>query len=706
MFPEYRNSTRTDVPTAAPSQAPTASPQRATLSRELGEFLIELSIGVHRYAMYPAGHPSLRPAVENLVLRMSRLFESRASLDIGVAHEQLVIEGVATEVRHPVLSDLARKLHGHQLAAVSLRSGVGMRELEELLALLAEETDRDAEPIGLRPPGSLPEWRHVELHRVGYGELELSNSAEEGDGDPAQRLWLALAQAALAGGGEAEGDVLSDPEAIARSISDHRREEAYDEVIVDYMLQLADELKRRPEAEAGAIRAKVTELVKSMDTTALRRLVAMGGDVQARRDFVLNANEVLSVDAVMKVLESSAAVSEQTISSSMTRLLGKLSRHAEQERGSLSAQAGSALRESVEKLLDGWELADPNPDQYTRVLDRMANASPIFRTRIRSDRPEEDAQELPGPIRLLRMALEVDAYGPTVEAAVLDLLDAGRGNELFGLLEGAPEGSEAADRIRGYLTSPDRIRAILGREGLTESDLARLTKELGAGAIDPLLDVLLDSEFRAVRRRVFDHLVTLGEALRPAVTARLEEVTSWYHLRNLISLLASLPGPLDDVDLRPWLGHEDARVRREAVPLALRSTSGTDRARAMVGALSDADERVVRLALVEMREGVPESVLPTLVTRVVQGRQEPEIRVLAIRVLRGMKSRLVREALLDLVVEGKSLLGKTKLAERTPVMVAALETLAQAFPDDPEVEAVVKQARKSKDPVVRRVVGG
>ena len=33
---------------------------QATISRDLSEFLVELSIGVHRNAMYPAGHRMLK----------------------------------------------------------------------------------------------------------------------------------------------------------------------------------------------------------------------------------------------------------------------------------------------------------------------------------------------------------------------------------------------------------------------------------------------------------------------------------------------------------------------------------------------------------------------------------------------------------------------------------------------------------------------
>jgi len=83
---------------------PGAPPERATLSRELGEFLIELSIALHKHAMYPEGHPSIAPAVAAVGRRAAELLRDRASLSLGVAHRQLVIEGVATDPKHPVLA--------------------------------------------------------------------------------------------------------------------------------------------------------------------------------------------------------------------------------------------------------------------------------------------------------------------------------------------------------------------------------------------------------------------------------------------------------------------------------------------------------------------------------------------------------------------------------------------------------------------------
>ena len=82
--------------------------ERAALSRELSELLIELSIAVHRFAMYPPGHPSLAPAVDNVLGRLAEVFVDREQLSIGVAQKQLVIEGMATEARHPVLGGRSR----------------------------------------------------------------------------------------------------------------------------------------------------------------------------------------------------------------------------------------------------------------------------------------------------------------------------------------------------------------------------------------------------------------------------------------------------------------------------------------------------------------------------------------------------------------------------------------------------------------------
>src|SRR5260370_25891265 len=96
-------------------------PERATLSRDLGDFLIELSIALHKHAMYPEDHPSLGPAASAVTRRAALLLAGRATLSLGLARHPLVIAGGATDGKHPVLGELAGRLHRHHLGAVPFR---------------------------------------------------------------------------------------------------------------------------------------------------------------------------------------------------------------------------------------------------------------------------------------------------------------------------------------------------------------------------------------------------------------------------------------------------------------------------------------------------------------------------------------------------------------------------------------------------------
>ena len=92
------------------SQSP-GTPERETLSTELIEFLVEFSVALHRTLMYPAGHPSQEKSADGVVQRLNILLQDRPSISIGVARSQMVIEGVATDQKHPLLRTLAEKFH-------------------------------------------------------------------------------------------------------------------------------------------------------------------------------------------------------------------------------------------------------------------------------------------------------------------------------------------------------------------------------------------------------------------------------------------------------------------------------------------------------------------------------------------------------------------------------------------------------------------
>ena len=731
-------------PGASPQPAPRSSTVlRAALPRELSDFLIELSIALHKHAMYPGGHPTLAPASSGVARRLESLLVERGTLSLGVARDQLVIEGVATDPKHPVLKDLAERLHGHHLGAIAFARGVSGEEIDESLKLLAEDASRGGDPIGLRPLGKIASWPHIRLYPLTFDRLQLLDAPEgeeqRGDQAPAQsakaaQLWVGLAQAALASEGadrpvptetekpvepsapspeptaplsDAEIDAALDvvepaapleaaaaePAVVAQAIEEHQRGTAYDQVIVGYMLQIAEELKEAGGSGAVALRKRMSKLISALDQDTLSRLLDMGGDLGQRRQFILNASQGMAVDAVVDLVRAASGAGAP-ISRSMLRMLTKLGYHAERGGTATRAIAETNLRDQIAELVQGWALVDPNPGGYSAALERMAQASPALMA------PGE-AQYVPEPVRLLRMACETGATGDTVLRAVDQLVLEGRLVEALDVADRAPRPSEATEAIAERAATPESVRVLLATPPVDLALLDRLLAHTGDAAAEPMLDTLAVAESRQLRRALIDRLIRIGPPLGPHLIPRLGD-ERWYVVRNLLYLAAELPTAPAGLNAAQYTQHEDLRVRREALRVLFKDP--LVRTRAICTALTDEDPRVKRLALAAAADGgCPEAAVP-LVVALATGDEDSELRVAAIRTLAAEGGRLALDALLRVTRMRRSVLGigSVKRVSGEPEFLAALAALGR-FAGDRRAREQLEQAAASKDPETAKV---
>lgn len=691
--------------------SPTAPPERAALSRELANFLIELSIALHKHTMYPEGHPSLEPTIVAVIRRAEHLFEGRTTLALGVARSQLVIEGVATDPKNPLLAELAGRLHRHHLGAVTFHHGLRVNEVADLLRTLAVEAERTGEPIGLGPPEALKAWDHIRLHSVTYERLELMQEDEQAAVDEkglkGAQLWLGLARAALMVDATAEGapPPSSEPSVIAKAIDEHPKSAAYDQVIVGYLLQIADELKNAGGAEAAALRRRTSKLVGALQPGTLRRLVEMGGDHVQRLKFALDATHGLAIDAVLEIVQAMADASHKTVSDPLVRMLSKMAQHAEHGPAEARPQADEALREQVRDLLEGWTLEDPNPEAYGKALHRMAAPTP-------SKLPRSTTVQAAEPLRIVQTALEVGAMGFGAWRAVERLVTEHHVAKLVDMLDAVaapPPASPETPRppLRGdiapiwtRLTSPDVVRGLASTEPPDFVTLDRLLPRLAVDALEPLLDVLGASESRTTRRGLLDRFTNAprGE-LGPLIAARLSGPIPWYVTRNLLLILDALPALPEGFSTAAFIAHGDARVRREALKLSIKAPA--ERERALLGALRDADPRTVRLALTAALEDCPPAAVPLITGVAHDHTMTSELRVLAIKVLGRIGTTDALSALLKFVDGGTNWLRRPKLANRSIEMLAALMALASGWRNDSRAAAMLALAASSSDPEIR-----
>lgn len=704
------NPTQT-APPSAPS-APTAPKAAVAISRELANFLLELSITLNKHAIYPSKHPLLDLAIYGVSNRLALLFdERRDSLSIGVARRQLIIEGVATDPYNPVLKELAQRLHKHHVGALKFVRGIGREELADVLAALALDPIRTAKAIGhdLERVGKL--WKHVRFFPLTYDRLQLIE--DDGSGEAARadqmgagratQLWIGLARAALvsdtsdalaasAQSGDAEDNASLEPATVARAINEHQREEAYDQVIVGYLLQIGEELRTADGPEAVGLQRRVSGLVGSLKESTLAKLLEMGGDKAQRRKFLLDASQGITVEAVIDLVKAASAAEGQTVSHSMLRMLSKLAHHPSS--AGPRQKTDPTIRDVMRRLVDDWSLDDPNPEAYRKVLENMSSS------RISGDAAVNSVPTECEPERMVQIAIEVGAMGPQVRAAMSALCKSGRASLLLDLVERAPD-ADAGAPVWEFLLGERILDTLLSQQRVDLPLVGRFARRIGVPAVPPLVAATSAYEDAKIRVQFYDLLESLGDGIGFAVAEGMPAAAPVVQ-RELIALLGRLGAMPSNFSASGYLLSAEPLVRREAVRLLLRDPSA--RNEAVMAALADADDRVVFVGLTAAQERCPPGAVDLIQYRVDRGELDSQLRTMGIRVVAQKNSAEALNWLLGFVISETRWSRRPKLRPSTPEMLAALSMIASMRSDDPAAVAAIKLAEDSKDAEVRAKV--
>ena len=668
--------------------------ERAVLPRDVSEFLFELSIALHRHTMYPSGHPSLEPASAGVVRAAERVLQARASLAIGVSRRQLLIDDVSTDPNQPVLRRLADALHRHHIGAVSVTRGLHPNEMGEALRRLARDPERDG-AFGATPDAATT-WPHLKLHPLTFDRLSIGDeSADAGRGSRPKDLWGGLARAALALDAIDERGHPIAASAVAHAINGHAEEGSYDQAIIRYLLEIAHELTTASADNAAELHEQTMQLIAALDPATLRRLVRMGGDAEQRHQFVRDAVHGMAADAVLEIVKAAAA-GQQTISHGLLRMLSKLAGHAKQGAELARPRADREFRQQVGRLLDNWTLADPNPQAYGRVLERLAASAG------EASAPDGDRAEASASMRVVQMSLESNVFSALAVRAIDDIVKLGRLNELFEVLAAPPpQAASTADAMLAKLTNPEAVAALLAQDRIDMTGLDALLPRLSIESFGPLLDAIGSSPSRPVRRRLLDWLAQSPVDIGPLVIARLND-QRWYVPRNMLVLLQRSGRIPAGFSPGPWTRHPDPRVRTEAIRLQLSMAS--EKMDGVRAALNDTDPRVVSLGLATIPPDCPGEVIDRVIDWAIDVAAAGDLRQLAVTTLGRFRDESALNALLHLTDGRRTWLGRPRLPAKTPVLVAALRALSETWRDHPRAARVRAVAARSSDPDIRQAV--
>jgi hypothetical protein len=650
-------------------------------------FLADLAMALHRFATYPAEHPSLPDAAERVLLRAVPFLDTERVLTLEVNPTSLSLDGRPVPGGNAMVDDLGTRLREQAVGALVLRAGLGLDELTEALATLARDPVPGERPLGLLPAGERPSWPHLQF-RPRTASATVAPFAP-GEGEPSRPptatlplsvLWEALARAhGTAGTVRGDGAVPGE------------------DGMESPLRALLRGLQGFSDPEADVIRDRASDLLEAMAKEAIHRLAQGREGADVALPLAVEAQRAgLAPATVVRLLDATLAGGERALSPTLRRLLFRMARRAGREAspGEGRTEARSALGEQVERML----------------LNEVSGGSSGIRWsagQVGEDSGDGNGETLTAaaPFRIVELALRLDEPGPALEAALHACVLQGNVAAILDLVEGAPSDSRTATRVEAFLFSPERLADLLSGVDVDEVSLRRVVDVLGDEAIAPLFQQLAASDARPVRRKIFDRLVALGPRITPRAMDYLASEV-WYVQRNMLALLQRFPFLPRGFSPMQHVYSHDVRVRREAVALAFREAGS--RGEALEVALGEEDERLVRMALLELRNGVPAAVVPLLVDRLFGSDPHPHLRSLVVRALGRSRSPTARQALLRVCGGSERPTGGNPedLPPTTPELITALHVLGRSWPDYHEVASVLEVARRSTDSRVKAAVRG
>jgi len=686
-----------------PQQLTPVTSSHASITGELADILIELSSALQKFCMYSSGHAALRAAAGTVAQRLARRRGHRGTLCLAVASDHVIVEvrpkfeltrrfeGVTSKLTHPLLHAFAVRLHEHELAEVALAEGVTVDELTQLLSILATEPSETGRPLGAEPDTVLQDLPHVRIRRQGSGLTSLAggeSGADRSEENDAQ-LWDEFARDALGIEEGAEARAYG-PAEIARAIDVRSGSDVFDRRMIGHLIQIADDLGKAGVLEAVELRRNMSAVLRQLDRVTLQCLMNMTGDGHLRRKLLSDFACSLDVDVVLDLVQTAAEDENCDVSRGMIRLLSKLARHASHEEAPVVAYRGDdGLRRVVQRLISGWQLENPNDEDYDQLLASLSMSVQNGDVAVAKESTVERE-------RVVQLCLETDVGSASLGRCIDDMLAAGQATVLIDLLDQVPSDGIIASSMWSRLTGDSVLRRLIEEEDPDFAVIDRILPHAGLGASGPLLDRLAGAESRTVRRHVFDRLRLTGSAVGPMALERIgsSEETPWFVLRNMLSLLVVLEDLPDEFDPRVYAKHENPQVRQEALRLCMRIPK--IRNAAILSALADSSPRIVAMGVYEAEMGAHPSAVSALAGIALSDDEDPDLRAHAARALARLGTPEALEKLLELARPRWRGL-RAALRDESPVLLAVLRGLAEHWPAEPQAEAILRRARKSSN---------
>ncbi len=610
----------------------------------LMDVLIDLQIGIRKLSIYSHSHPIIPKVVSGLTGQFNMLFEVVDTFSLGITRGEILYQGAPIAKDNPVIQELAKGLHGLNLAGIAFHNSLTGDEILSFIKMIAE----DHSPLMSERAQVIARFEEevtsISLMFISFKGAIGGQDEEIHPEGPRKDIWKDLvnkltldgAQPEAEGTGDLGSDYTLDPVHAAKVINglfDENKGEGtdqeYEGVIVDYLHEHASK-SISGNQRAFHMRKEMGKLFSNLRPDVREQIF--------RFSLKKDGKDHLAMEGLLDTLPSAALpevlnqiqVSDQMVSTPMFSLLKKLVSVSKNDLA-LETQLKSKVKGHHELFNELFVDRSDRlfyPEEYRSLLDEGLDSDDAsLAAGVAPKRNTLDARDTNYHLAVILLNM---IEGPVFSEEqfegcvdyIIRLLTEGLGENTQKILmetikillkrnASEPKAHHALfQREINKVLRPEFITCLLqaGSEAEREEEdrlLGRIIGVMGTELIPVLLDILEVEESLSVRKRLLASIVMCGNEAIPFVIKKLSS-EKWYVIRNMLVLLRDLQAADALPQISPFMQHDAAQIRLAALQTIEIIGANTDTFyQALATSIEDSDPKVRKTAvsfLVSMKD--------------------------------------------------------------------------------------------------------
>lgn len=557
----------------------------ASQLRQASVFIAGLIVCRSQIQFYPDSHPAVKAVLDKVLQQLKPLLAGGQPLTLGITRQGLLLGETLIEPNNVKFRDYSALLGSFGVLALSFTETLQSDDILRFNRIINTPRSEIWDSGGIIHSLEVAGIQGIEVQAIDSSAFRLTDELNQDERGAPLDSWDNFVRKILLGHFSSSPDRLRElSEASATKLGAELAailDGVPDEARQQTLKALADcYVKQSDRVDTGTINAhsldKVSDFISSLDPKVCCDFILnIYNSSHTNADFVERLLHKLPEGQLQEVAKGVATQGSQ-IPDIIQKLLHKLASHSESILDMDAAISKEGVGDKVQVLMRATNLEEYIPEQYLQALttilatDRLPDDQYHFLEELRATMGVDQLEnKLTDIIEEIIVVIPAEELGEGIRDNLLGQIDfyLNQSNykslaKVCRILGSGDSDGQPAFITQSFIQQILTGAAMLGRDKYPE--IRELVTDIGAPFVEPLIEKLATEDNRSLRRFWFDCLSNLGEAVRNAALARLND-EQWFVVRNLLVMLRNFNDAIVVEAVLRQAEHQHPKVRSEAL---------------------------------------------------------------------------------------------------------------------------------------------